>query len=343
MRAVVFRRHGGPEVLELADVPSPEPGPGEVLVRVKAAGLNHLDVHVRRGIPGLKLPLPHIPGSDAAGVVERLGPGVDTIRTGTAVAIDPTLSCGACEFCAAGEESLCFRAHILGEHLPGTYAEFVRVPARNLFEMPTGYPFTDAAAAPLVFLTAWRMLMGRAALKEGETVLLMGASGGVASAGLQIAKLAGAKVFAVSSTPGKRAMAVKLGADVVIDPAAGPVAKQVRELTGKRGVDVVLEHVGGATFTEGVKSLRRGGRLVTCGATTGFDPGEVIHHVFWNQVAILGSTMANHREAREVMRRVFRGELKPVVDKVLPLERAADAHRLLEEKRHFGKVVLDLA
>lgn len=341
MRAVVFHAHGGLDVLRIGKMPTPEPGPGEVLVNVKASGLNHLDVHTRRGLPNFTLPMPHIPGCDGAGVVVAQGAGVTTPALGTRVAINPMLCCMKCEFCVAGEHSLCPKIRMLGEHTRGTNAEYVAVPWTHALPMPDTMDFATAAAAPVVYQTAWRMLK-RARLAPGEDILIIGASGGVGSAAVQIAKLWGARVLATAGTPEKAERAKALGADIVLDSDPSTLAKKVREITAKRGVDVVADHVGRDVYGAAVRALRRGGRYVTCGATTGNDPPAELHYVFWNQLEVIGSTMASLSETRAVMRLVFDGTLKPVVDSVLPLDQVAEGHRRIEERRHFGKIVLDV-
>ncbi|MHB8605444.1 MAG: alcohol dehydrogenase catalytic domain-containing protein [Thermoplasmatota archaeon] len=339
MRAVVFHEHGDSKVLRLEEVAKPAPGPGEALVRVRYAALNHLDVHTRRGIPGNVLALPHVGGCDGAGEVAELGAGASGVHVGEAVTIDPSLTCGVCEFCRAGHRTLCVKLRLLGEHLPGTFAEYVRVPVANLIPTPAGFDLAVAAAAPLVYMTAWHML-ARARLAAGEDVLVMGASGGVAAAAIQIARHLGARVFAATSSDEKAKRAIAEGAEFAVDTSREDVRKRVRELTAKRGVDVVVDHVGGDAYVAGVTSLRRGGRYVTCGATAGNGPPAQLHYIFWNQLDVLGSTMAEASEAREVMRLVFAGTLKPAIDRVLPLDACAEGQRLLENRQHFGKIVL---
>ncbi len=341
MKAVVFESHGGPDVLKVVnDFPEPVLGPGDVMLRVRATALNHLDLSVRQGMPTLKLPLPHILGSDVAGEVAEVGDDVADLEVGERVAVNPGLSCGECEFCMRGEESLCADFKILGEHVNGGYAEFVAVPARNVARLPTDFPFEAAAAAPLTFLTAWRLLVTRAQVKPGEDVLVLGAGSGVSTAAIQIAKLAGCTVYVTSSSDEKLRRAKEIGADVLVNYKAVPWSKAVWELTGKRGVDVVLDHVGAATFKDSLRSLRKGGRLVTPGATTGGVTEIDLRVVFWRQLSILGSTMSSQREFEDVMKLVFMGRLKPVVDRVLPLEEARKAHEVLERGEQFGKVVL---
>jgi len=341
MKAVVFEAHGGPEVLKVVpDFPEPVLGPEDVMLRVRATALNHLDLTLRHGIPTLKVPLPHILGSDVAGEVAEVGDDVADLEVGERVAVNPGLSCGECESCMRGEESLCPDFKILGEHVNGGYAEFVVVPARNVARLPTDFPYEAAAAAPLAFLTAWRLLVTRAQIKPGEDVLILGAGSGVSTAAIQIAKLAGCTVFVTSSSDEKLRRAKEIGADVLVNYKAVPWSKAVWELTGKRGVDVVLDHVGAATFKDSLRSLRKGGRLVTPGATTGGVTEIDLRTVFWRQLNILGSTMSSQREFEDVMKLVFMGRLKPVVDKVFPLEDARKAHEMLEAGEQFGKLVL---
>ena len=340
MRAAVFHETGGPEVVGVEEVQRPVPGAGEVLIEVRGSAFNHLDLWVRRGLP-IDTTMPHIGGSDVAGVVVELGPGAgaEGARPGQRVVVDPSLSCGECEWCGRGEEPLCVRYRILGEHTDGGFAEFVVAPARNLYEIPADYAWEKAAAAPLAFLTAWRALLTRARLVRGESVLVTGGSGGVATAAIRIAKHAGARVYAVTSTEHVERVRA-LGADVVYDRQAVDYGRELWRETGRRGVDVVIDSVGAATWTANVRSLARGGRLVVYGATTGPVVETDLRLVFWKQLEILGSTMSNETEFREVMDHVFAGRLEPVVDVVWPLDRAADGHRRLEEGTAFGKVVL---
>ena len=344
MKAVLLPRYGGPEVLEyVEDHPEPAAGPDEVVLHAHAASLNHLDLTVRKGIPTLKLPLPHILGADVAGEVARLGSDVTGFEPGDRVVANPGLTCGHCEFCVGGDDSLCPEYRILGEHVPGTYAEYVAVPAKNLLPIPVDIDWETAAAAPLVFMTAWRLLVTRARIRPGEDVLILGAGSGVSTAAIQIAKLAGCTVYTTSSSDAKLRRARELGADVAVNYKEMPWSKAVWELTGKRGVDVVLDHVGEATFKDSLRTLRNGGRLVVPGATTGALPQIDLRRVFWRQLSILGSTMANRREFEEVMKLVFMGRLKPIVDHVFPLREARAAHEFLEKEEQFGKVVLRVA
>lgn len=338
MKAVFFTRHGGNEVLQYGDRPTPEAGLGQVRVAIRAAALNRLDIFVRDGIPDV--PLPQIPGGDGSGIVDALGEGVEGLTPGDRVLLQPGLFCGACEFCRAGEQSLCVRYGILGEHVAGTFAEFVVVPAANVFAIPDGLSFPEAAAFPLAYQTAWRMIVGRAAVRAGETVLIHGAGGGVASAALEIARLCGARVIATTSDPEKAKRAQEAGAELVLDYAAEDVGQAVRRHTGKRGVDVVVDTVGEKTWMTSLKAVAKGGRIVTCGATSGPNPKEEIRLIFWKGISILGSTMANDREFRALLQAVASGRLRPRVDRVFPLSKAAEAYALLETGRQHGKLVL---
>jgi NADPH:quinone reductase-like Zn-dependent oxidoreductase len=338
MRAAVFHQFGDPGVVRVEEVATPELKAGEVLVRVGAAALNHLDLWVRRGLP-IETTMPHIGGSDIAGVVTALGEGVTDVAVGTRVVINPTLSCGNCDCCRRADEPLCADFRIIGEHTQGGFAEYVAAPAANVFRIPDDYPFERAAAAPLAFLTAWRGIVSRGRTRPGEFVLITGASGGVATAAIQIARHVGARVFAV--TTGDQVERVRgLGADVVIDREQQDFARELWIATSKRGVDVIFDSVGEALWRINLRSLARGGRLVTYGATTGPAGDTDIRHVFWKQLEIVGTTMAGKAEFQAVMQLVFSGELHPVVDSVLPLDRIAEAHERLERGEQFGKIVL---
>ncbi|MEJ2679547.1 MAG: zinc-binding dehydrogenase [Gemmatimonadota bacterium] len=338
MRAAIFHEHGDPEVVRVEDVETPQPGSGEVRLRVEAAGMNHLDLWVRRGLP-VETTMPHIGGSDVVGVVDSVGHGVDGGLAGQRFVVNPSLWCGDCEWCRRGEESMCVRYRILGEHTQGGFAEHVVVPARNLLPLPASYDGARVAAAPLVFLTAWRGLISRARLRPGERVLITGGSGGVSTAAIQIARLAGARVYAVTSTPFVDRVR-ELGADVVYDRNEVDFSKQVWMDTGRRGVDVVLDSVGENTFTQCVRALAKGGRLVVYGATTGPKAELDIRQAFWKQIEVLGTTMSNVREFEEVMGLILDGRLEPVLDVAWPLDRAADAHARLEGGESFGNIVL---
>lgn len=341
MRVVRIREHGGLDKLLFEEAPVPTPGPGEVRVAIRAAGLNHLDTWVRRGVPGHVFPLPLVPGCDGAGVVDAVGPGVTARKTGERVVLAPGHSCGVCRACAAGNDHLCRAYGIFGETRDGTCAPFVVVPERNALPLPANVSFETAAAFPLVYLTAWHMLAARAELRPGETVLVHAAGSGVSTAAIQIAKLLGAgRVLATTSTSEKAARAKAIGADDVIDYAKEDFTARVRELTGRAGVDVVIDHVGASTFAGSLKVLAKGGRVVTCGATSGPKVEVHMNLVFFKSLSILGSTMGSLGEVHEVLAHVAAGRLAPVIDSVLPLERIAEAHRRLEGRDVFGKIVL---
>lgn len=340
MKAIAFRKHGGPEVLELIDLPLPEPRAQEVRVRVKAVALNHLDIWVRNGWPGLKLPLPHVLGSDVAGVVDALGAEVTDLAAGAEVLVNPGVSCGVCERCLSGQDVLCRRYQIIGEDLAGGYAEFVCVPRQNILPKPKKLTFEEAACLPLTFLTAWHMLFSRAQLVAGEAVLVHAAGSGVGSAAVQLAKLAGATVIATASTPEKLAKARALGADHLINYAETDFLEEVKKITSRRLVDVVFEHVGASTWDKSIACLPKGGRLVICGATTGHDVKLDLRTLFYKSISLLGSTMGSKAELFRVLELVEQGRLVPVLDRVLPLEQAAEAHGLLTNRQSFGNVVL---
>ena len=339
MRAVPITHHGGPEVLQLLEVPDPTPGPGQALVRVRACALNHLDLWQRRGLEHVKLPLPHIPGSDISG--EVVDPGGSSLTAGTRVIVHPGLNCGHCPACLDGQDSLCATYGIVGYQSEGGYAELAAVPARNLIALPAQVSFTDGAAFPLTFLTAWHMLVSRAHVREGETVLVMAAGSGVGQAAIQVARLHGARVIATAMQKEKLDAARALGADDVVDTSQPDWSAEVRRLTNKRGADVVIEHVGAAVWDQALKSLARGGRLATCGATSGHR-GEIdLRVLFVKQQSLLGSYMGTRADLDAAVEGLASGRLKPAVDSVVPLARAGDAHRRLEARDHFGKIVLE--
>lgn len=340
MKAIAFSRHGGPEVLEAITLPDPTPKSGEVRVKVKAVALNHLDVWTRNGWPGLKLEMPHILGADVAGVVDLVGAEVLDLAVGTEVVLNPGLSCGACQRCLSGEDNLCRSYGILGEHQNGGYAEYLCVPRRNVLLKPPNVSFEQAACLPLTYLTAWTMLVRRAQLGAGETVLIHAAGSGVGSAGVQISKLIGATVIATASTEAKLERARELGADHVINYADQDFLAEVKRLTHRKMVDVVFEHVGQATWEKSVACLPVGGRLVICGATTGWEAAIDLRVLFYKRLSLLGSTMGSKGDLFRVMQLVSEGKLKPVLDRVLPLSAAAEAHGLLSERKAFGNVVL---
>lgn len=340
MRALVVRSHGGPEVLCIEDRPKPEPKADEALVRVHASGMNHLDLWVRRGVPGHKFPLPLILGCDGAGVVEAVGALVTEVKPGDRVAVSPGFAPRFSPEALAGQHNLAHDYGIFGETRDGTAAEWIALPARNLLPMPEAMSFTDAAAIPLAALTAHHMLMERAHVRPGMDVVIWAAGSGVSVAAIQIAKLAGARVTAIASSAAKCARAKALGADVVVDRTTEDPALVVRELTRRRGADVVIDHVGEATFGTSLKMLARGGAVVTCGATSGAKLEADLRLIFFKSLSILGSTMGGMGEMRQVWELACRGALKPVVDRVFPLSAAAEAHALLESRAVFGKLIL---
>jgi len=340
MKAIVIHEHGDPSVLKYEDVPEPHVRAGEVLVRVHACALNHLDLWVRRGLPGVAIPLPHIPGSDVAGEIVKIGEGVTTVRVGQKVLLAPGVTCGKCRACVSGNDNRCREFTNLGYMIDGGCAEFVRCPEVNCMPYPENLDWVRAAAVPLVFQTAWHMLVNRAQLQPGEDVLVLAAGSGVGSAALQVAKFFGARVIATAGTDEKLKKAKELGADELINHSVMPISKEVRRLTNNRGVDIVFEHVGAATWEHSVKSLATGGRLVTCGATTGYDVKLDMRFLFTRQLSILGSYMGTKAELRTVLKLVEQGRLKPIVDKIWPLQDAALAHEYLEKNKQFGKVIL---
>ncbi|MCI0342936.1 MAG: zinc-binding dehydrogenase [Planctomycetales bacterium] len=340
MRAVVIRKHGGPEVLAIEERPQPVPGPGEVLVRMEAAALNHLDLWVRRGIPGVKYPLPMVPGCDLAGEVVALGPGATGVKVGEKIVTAPGLSCGRCAHCHGGRDHLCRHYGILGETRDGSCQEFVAIPAANALPRPANLDAPQAASVPLVFLTAWHMLVARAGVRPGDDVLVHAAAGGVGVAAVQVAKLHGARVIATAGSDPKGAKVRALGADEVVNYRAADFVTEVRRLTAKKGVEIVVDTVGADTVAKSVSVLAAGGRLVTCGVTSGADVALDFRRVFFRGLSILGSTMGSRGEVAEVLAHVAAGRLRPVVDRVLPLAQVAEAHRVLEAREAVGKVVL---
>ncbi len=340
MQAVLIEEHGGPDALRIVERPDPEPGPGEVRVRVRAAALNHLDVWVRKGIPGVRYPLPLIPGCDGAGLVDRLGPGVNHLEIGSACVLAPGVSCGTCEPCARGDDHLCRHYGILGENRDGTCADFIVVPAENVLPKPEKLSFEEAAALGLPFLTAWHMLMVRAALRPGETVLIHAAGSGVSTAGIQIADMLGARIIVTAGSDQKLERAKEMGAEAGINYRTQDFAGEIRGLTGKRGVDVIFDHVGQDTWEGNIKSLTRGGRLVFCGNTSGTEAVTSLPRVFFKSLSLLGSTMGSRSELHEILRLVERETLQPVIHEVLPMSKVGEGHRMLEAREVFGRVVL---
>ena len=340
MKAVVFHEHGGVDKLKFTDIPTPEIQANEALVRMRACAINHLDIWVRQGMPGTRIPLPHVLGCDTAGIVERVGKEIADVRAGQKVLIAPGLSCGQCRHCESGWDSMCEDYKIMGYQVDGGYAEFVKCPARNIIPVSDRWSFEEWAAVPLVFLTAWHMLITRAGLKAGETVLVHAAGSGIGSAAIQIAKSQGATVVTTASGQEKLAKAKALGADHVIDYSKEDFSKVVRRLTGGKGVDVVFEHIGPETWEKSLASLSRLGRLVTCGATSGPTVSMDLRFVFVRQLSITGCYMGGVKELVEVLKWVEAGKIRPVVDKVFPLAQAAAAQQRMLDRRNFGKIVL---
>jgi len=340
MKAIRFAQHGAPEVLQYVDAPKPTIRPNEVLVRVKACSLNHLDLWVRRGLPGVPIPLPHIPGSDVSGEIAETGADVTTVRAGQKVVLAPGVSCGKCPACIAGQDNRCRSFSNLGYLIDGGCAEFVKVPEVNCLPYPENLTWEEAASIALVFQTAWHMLLSRAELQPGEDVLVLGAGSGVGTAAIQIAKFFGARVIATATTDEKSAKAAELGADHVINLKSQKIRDEVRRITNKRGVDVVFEHVGTATWDDSIASLAYAGRLVTCGATTGYDAKLDLRLLFAKQLSLMGSYMGTKSDLHSVMRLFASGRFRPIIDRVFPLKEAAAAHTYLESNQQFGKVVL---
>ncbi len=340
MKALAFHEHGGLDKLKYQDVADPKIGAGDVLVRVKAAALNHLDLFVREGIPGLKLPLPFWSGCDIAGDVVEVGGSVAGVAVGDRVVVNPNLDCGRCEYCQKGQHSLCMTYGILGEHTHGGLAEYVKVDGRKVIKLPDAVTYENAAAFVLVNMTAWRMLTSQARLRAGEDLLVIGVGGGVSSTAVQIGKLCGARVWVTSSSDEKLERARALGADECINYAKEDWVKVIAQKTGRRGVDVVLENVGAATWPGAIRALAKGGRLVTCGGTSGPICETDVRQVFWKQISIIGSTMSTNAELAEVMGQLFRGRLKAIVDSVTPLKDGVAAQQRLAEGKQFGKIVL---
>ena len=342
MKAILFQEHGGSDVLQFADFPTPQPKPGEALVRLKAAALNRVDVFVRNGWAGLKLELPHIPGADGAGEVTALGVGVSDIKVGDRVVINANVGCGECDACKTGKDNLCKSWHLLGETIRGTYCEYICVPARQLHIVPNGVDLHQAAAAALVYQTAWHSMVTRGGVKAGETVAIVGAGGGVNSASIQIAKYLGAKVIVIGSNAEKLKQAEAIGADILIDRLKeADWSKAVFVATNKQGANVVVDNVG-TTFPMSLRALGKGGRLLTVG-NSGAPKFEIDNRfIFAKHLSILGSTMSTIAEFREVMDLVFTGKLKPILDKTFPLIEAAVAQERLERGENFGKITLDI-
>ena len=348
MKVVLFRAHGGPEVLEYTDFPTPEPKPGEALVRLHAAALNRMDIMVRNGWPGLKLELPHINGADGAGEVVTLGSSLPIgeglgVKVGDRVVINANLGCGTCEFCLAGKDNLCRNWHLLGETIRGTYAEYVALPLKQLYRLPKEFDFHQAAAAALVYQTAWHSLVKRGCLQKGETVLIVGAGGGVNTASVQVAKYIGAQVIVVGSAAKKLESAQSIGADILIDRSkVNDWSKAVFLATHKRGVDAVVDNVG-VTFMQSLRALRKGGRLLTVGNSAGPKVEIDNRYMFAKHLSIIGSTMSTLEDFKEVMHLIVAGKLNPIIDKTYPLPDAALAQERLWKNENFGKITLDIS
>ncbi len=342
MKAVFITEHGSIDKLNYGDLKKPQISPGEVLIKLKAASLNHLDIWTREGIPGTKVEFPHILGSDGAGIIEQTGSEVKNVKIGDKVLLNPGISCGTCEQCNSGEHSQCSTFHLLGEHVNGTFAEFAKAPFENVHLIPDRLSFEEAAAFPLVFLTAWRMLVTKARILPGETILILGIGGGVSSAALQIAKQIGARVIVTSGDNEKIQKAKQIGAEEGINYNDTDFVKEVRRITNKKGVDVVLDSIGAATWTKSLACLTKGGRLITCGATTGPNPQADIIRIFWNQISIFGSTMGNRKEFLQVLSFFNVNRIKPIIDSVYQLNNFKDAHAKMEGKKQFGKIVIKI-
>lgn len=327
MKAIRLHQFGGPEVLRWEDIPDPVPGPGETILEVKAASVNHLDVWVRKGLPGIRLP--RILGCDAAGIAD-----------GKRVLLNPARACGTCAFCGEGNMSMCAQYALWGEHTDGTHVQRMAVPKSSLIPIPDRLSFEEAAAAPLTFVTAWRMLFTRGRLRPSEDVLIWSAGAGVGTVCAQFARTAGARVIATASTAEKCERLKELGCDVVINHGSEDVVKKVKELTGRRGVDLVVDYIGKETWARSIALARRGGRIVTCGATSGYDPIEDLRHIFYRQIEVIGCTMGNNKELEDGLKLLFDGKVRAIVGNTLPMQDASEAHRLLEARKVFGKVVL---
>ena len=340
MKATIFSTHGGPDVLEYSDVKQPVIRPDEVLIEVKACALNHLDLFVRNGLPGIEIPLPHILGCDVAGVVREVGELVTWVKSGDEVMVQPGVSCGHCEACLSGKDNLCREYDMIGYRRDGGYAELVAVPGVNVIPKPTNLSWEEAAALPLVTVTVWHMLITRVDIRPGEDVLVHAAGSGVGSIAIQVAKLIGARVITTASSEEKLEKARELGADETINYTRDDWPREVRRLTERRGVDVVVEHTGSATWSGSISSLKNDGRLVTCGATSGYDAHTDLRQVFYRHLTILGSFMGSKAELLTAMKFVKEGRIRAVVDRTFPLAEARDAHLHLESREQFGKVVL---
>ncbi|HEY2987215.1 MAG TPA: zinc-binding dehydrogenase [Candidatus Binatia bacterium] len=344
MKAVQIHEHGGIETLRYEEAATPKlASPTEVIVQLRAAALNHIDLWTRRGLTGIKLEMPHILGGDGAGIVVEIGSEVTQVKQGDAVCLYPAVGCGQCEFCLTDRDFLCVYLRVLGERLNGTYAEYVKLPGQNCFPIPPGFSFEEAAAFPLVFITVWRMLVTNANLRPGEQILILGIGGGVATAALQIAKQIGAHAIVTSGSDEKLEAAKNWGADHGINYRKSDFAREVRALTDKRGVEVVVDCVGGEGWLKSLACLVKGGRLVTCGATAGSSPHTDLRRIFWNHLSIFGSTLGSREEFRQVVNFLCRSKIRPIIDQLFPLKEAAAAQQRLERGEQFGKIILQIA
>jgi len=342
MKSVYLNQHGDESVLQYGDLPEPVASPGKVVVQIKACALNHLDLWVRRGLPALKLPMPHILGSDISGTVAEVGAGISHVNAGQEIIISPGISCGHCEHCLAGADNNCHHYGVIGEHTTGGYAQFISVPAQNIVPKPPNLNFIEAASFPLTFLTAWHMLVANCQIRPGDWVLVLAAGSGVGVAAIQIAKLHNATVIAAAGSDAKLAKAKTLGADFFINYEQQNFRDEVRQLTNKRGVDIIFEHLGEKTWDDSIKSLATGGRLVTCGATTGYRAVTDLRYLFSKNLKIFGNIMGSKSEVLRITEFFKSGRFRPVIDRVLPLAEARAAHRILAKREQFGKVVLEI-
>jgi len=342
MKSVYLNQHGDEAVLQYGELPDPIVGPGQVLVEIKACALNHLDLWMRRGVPAIKVKMPHILGSDISGVVAQTGAGVTHVQVGQEVVLSPGVSCGHCQACLSGFDNNCREYGVLGEHVPGGYAQLIAVPSPNIIPKPANLNFFEAAAFPLTFLTAWHMLVTQCQVRPGDWVLVLAAGSGVGVAAIQIAKLHNATVIAAAGSDAKLEKAQTLGADFCINYEKQNFREEVRQITGKRGVDIVFEHVGEKTWNDSIKSLANGGRLVTCGATTGYRAVTDLRYVYFKNLKIYGNLMGSKSELLRIAEFFKTGQLRPVIDRVLPLAEAREGHRLLAQREQFGKVVLEI-